>query len=184
MGGRAAAKLASEQSLDRVQVRAVHGTFGFVKLCQICAFKCANNSQEGKKSRQSEDTGLRCFLKEAVAHLFCNYFTIKWIGRYTASAGIHSKTNYESEFGVFQTSCKNLLTFFLHGPVGHKYCSFNTEAADAAAEAAGVHAMRAALDANLTLEQVADEAWNREFLVRCEGLLRCLIMQDGTKYET
>ena len=44
--------------------------------------------------------------------------------------------------------------------------------------------MRAALDANLTLEQVADEAWNREFLVRCGGLLRCLIMQDGTKYET
>lgn len=39
---------------------------------------------------------------------------------------------------------------------------FTTEAADAAAEAAGVHAMRAALDANLTLEQVADEAWNME----------------------
>jgi len=32
------------------------------------------------------------------------------------------------------------------------------EVADAAAEAAGIHAMRAAVEADLTLEQVADEA--------------------------
>ena len=55
--------------------------------------------------------------------------------------------------GVFQCPERNQLTFSLT----------TTEAADAAAEAAGVHAMRAALDANLTLEQVADEAWNMEF---------------------